>query len=65
MYAPPSTIPVHRLTFDHLARFRNLREFFGETPAAGDAAPAAAQVRTHAFGIRQVANVGGTSVLNL
>jgi hypothetical protein len=65
MAAPHGTIPVHRLTFDHLARFRNLREFFGRTAPAGGAAPAAAQVRKHAFGVQQVANVGGTSVLNV
>lgn len=65
MAAPRGTIPVYRLTFDHLARFRNLSEFFGRTSAAGGAAPAAAQVRKHAFGVQQVANVGGTSVLNL
>lgn len=61
MAAPRGTIPVFRLTFDHLARFRNLGEFFGRASAAG----AVAQVRKHAFGMQQVANVGGTSVLNL
>jgi hypothetical protein len=59
MMAPEGTIPVHRLTFEDLARHSNLRQFFGKRSALLD------PTHWYAYGAQSVDCIGGGSSINV
>jgi hypothetical protein len=75
MLAPEGTVPVRRLTFENLARFRTLREFFQKSPgrtgsaappgAGGSGSPAVAATHRWAHAAQAVNNLGGASFINV
>lgn len=73
MSAPEGTIPIRRVTLHDLVRFKTLKEFFQKDPyhggaprpGAAGAAPAAPDPHRYAVGYQNVANLGGTSWLNI
>jgi hypothetical protein len=68
MAAPDGTIPIRRVTLADLVRFKTLKEFLQKDPhGSGNplAKPAAPDPHRYAVGVQNVANIGGTSWLNI
>ncbi len=70
-HCPPGTIPMRRITLDHLTRFSSLRDFFRKGPREAGRPPHAENPATvpathrwaHAY--QNVTNGGGHSFLNV
>jgi len=59
------TIPMQRISFDRLAKFATVRDFLTKRPDGAADSPRQAATRQYAYGFQNVANHGGSSVLNL
>jgi Neprosin len=67
------TIPMRRITLDELSRFETLQQFFEKGPdgagrvltPGGQLVPPAVATHKYAFSYQNVANIGGSSDLNL